>query len=165
MSGILFLSTSNLSEAATGETVVMYTMGLTKWIFIHDRDIAVTFCAQKHYCTSNWIVQQGFIPQNGVNVPVSPFCIKERYMNVEFTLLDGGFTLTHPSLGRLLFSHLPLVEKVLPPEVQMVLQEAEVEHQLLESQLKDQHLQLGSEQSQQPQHIKPELKFTLILDV
>ena len=61
MRAILFLSPSLLEEAAAGETVVVYTMGLTKWFFICDRDIAICFRALKHYCNSDWILQQGIV--------------------------------------------------------------------------------------------------------
>ena len=107
--GIILITTCLPAETELeGTTVVIYTMGLTKWIYVPGKDIAIKFQALKHCCKDNWALQKGILLDCGCP-PISPFCIKERYENALFTATADGFTLTHPNLGHLMISPLSLM--------------------------------------------------------
>ena len=61
--GIIYLSTyiPTETEVPAEETVIIYTMGLTKWIYVLGRDIAIKFQSIKHCCKDNWALQKGIL--------------------------------------------------------------------------------------------------------
>ena len=93
--GIILITTyfPSETEVQAQETVVIYTMGLTKWIYVPEKEIAIRFQALKHCCKDNWALQKGILLDCWCP-PISPFCIKERYANASYTATDdGGFEL------------------------------------------------------------------------
>ena len=116
MEAILFFRPFSGSEGT--DTVVIYTMGLRKWIYLLERDAAFALVGGEQCCNDNWLLQQCSVLSETDIPPVSPFCIKERYTGVCVLMDKGGFTLQHPSLGHLQFSALPL-QLELPVEARL----------------------------------------------